>query len=187
MASERQIAANRANSRKSAGPKSRAGKARATQNAYRHGLAAPAPVDANWIEKVEILASEIVDSTAGLFDFAQACSIAHAELEVQRVRATIEAIIAQIFAGGDHDDRRAALAISKNTAAAPPPLEEGTEQLAEAVRRALPTLRALDRYARRAIARRDIVITTCLESKGLDGTQIGRTNPILCKEIKGRL
>jgi hypothetical protein len=82
MASERQIAANRANSRKSAGPKSRAGKARARQNADRHGLAARTPVDANWIEKVEILASEIVNSTAGLVDLAQAGLIASAELEV---------------------------------------------------------------------------------------------------------
>jgi len=178
VASERQIAANRANSRKSAGPKSRAGKARASQNAYRHGLAARRPVDASWIVKVEILAAEIVNSTAGLVDLGRARCIASAELEVQRVRATTEATIAQIFAGGDHDDQRAALAISKNTAAALPPLEEGTEQLAEAIRRALPIVRMLDRYERRAIARRDKVITTCLESKRLDGTQIGRTNPI---------
>ena len=82
------------------------------------------------------------------------------------------------FCRGDHDDQRAALAISKNTAAALPPLEEGTEQLAEAIQRALPIVRMLDRYERRAIARRDKVITTCLESKRLDGTQIGRTNQI---------
>jgi len=98
VASERQIAANRANSRKSAGPKSRAGKARASQNAYRHGLAARRPVDASWIVKVEILAAEIVNSTAGLVDLGRARCIAGAELEVQRVRATTEATIAQIFA-----------------------------------------------------------------------------------------
>ena len=160
MASERQIAANRANSRKSAGPKSRAGKARASQNACRHGLAARTPVDASWIEKVELLASEIVNSAAGLIDLERARWIASAELEVQRIRATITATIAQIFAGGDHDDRRPAFAISKTTAAAPPLLEEGIEQVAEAVRRALSTLRVLDRYERRAIARRDKVIKT---------------------------
>jgi len=38
MASERQIAANRRNARKSSGPHSGAGKKRASRNAYRHGL-----------------------------------------------------------------------------------------------------------------------------------------------------
>jgi hypothetical protein len=38
MASRRQIEANRRNARKSTGPKSRAGKRRACQNAIRHGL-----------------------------------------------------------------------------------------------------------------------------------------------------
>ena len=38
MASERQIAANRRNARKSTGPRSAAGKKRASRNAYRHGL-----------------------------------------------------------------------------------------------------------------------------------------------------
>jgi hypothetical protein len=38
MASERQIAANRRNARKSTGPRSCAGMKRASRNAYRHGL-----------------------------------------------------------------------------------------------------------------------------------------------------
>ena len=38
MASDRQIAANRRNARKSTGPRSGAGKKRARRNAYRHGL-----------------------------------------------------------------------------------------------------------------------------------------------------
>jgi hypothetical protein len=38
MASERQIAANRRNARKSTGPRSNAGMKRASRNAYRHGL-----------------------------------------------------------------------------------------------------------------------------------------------------
>ena len=40
MSSERQIAANRENSKKSTGPRSRRGKWRASRNAARHRLAA---------------------------------------------------------------------------------------------------------------------------------------------------
>jgi len=40
MTSERQIAANRLNGRKSRGPRTTAGKSTASRNAVRHGLAA---------------------------------------------------------------------------------------------------------------------------------------------------
>jgi hypothetical protein len=51
MTSDRQLAANRQNSRRSSGPRSAAGERRASRNALRHGLAAithraPAPTDA---------------------------------------------------------------------------------------------------------------------------------------------
>ena len=39
MASDRQIAANRKNAKKSTGPSSEAGKRRSAKNAFRHGLA----------------------------------------------------------------------------------------------------------------------------------------------------
>jgi hypothetical protein len=127
--------------------------------------------------KVEILAAEIVNSTAGLVDLGRARCIAGAELEVQRVRATTEATIAQIFAvvttmiKGLHSrsaktQRRHCRRWRRGPSNWP------------SIQRALPIVRMLDRYERRAIARRDKVITTCLESKRLDGTQIGRTNPI---------
>jgi hypothetical protein len=40
MASERQIAANRANAKRSTGPKTAAGKLRSSRNALKHGLSA---------------------------------------------------------------------------------------------------------------------------------------------------
>lgn len=45
MATEKQIAANRANAKRSTGPRTFAGKCRSAQNAYRHGLSGPLPDD----------------------------------------------------------------------------------------------------------------------------------------------
>jgi hypothetical protein len=56
MMSERQLRANRRNAQKSTGPKSRVGKKRAGQNAYRHGLGVGILPDPDWITKIEALA-----------------------------------------------------------------------------------------------------------------------------------
>ena len=45
MASEKQIAANRANAKRSTGPKTAAGRARSSRNAYRHGLSLELPLN----------------------------------------------------------------------------------------------------------------------------------------------
>jgi hypothetical protein len=42
MASEKQIAASRANAKRSTGPKTAAGRLKSSRNAYRHGLLCPA-------------------------------------------------------------------------------------------------------------------------------------------------
>jgi hypothetical protein len=44
MATEKQIAANRANAKRSTGPKTAAGRARSSRNAYRHGLSLELPL-----------------------------------------------------------------------------------------------------------------------------------------------
>ena len=45
MTSAAKIAANRRNARRSTGPRSAAGKARARHNRFRHGLVTPASLD----------------------------------------------------------------------------------------------------------------------------------------------
>jgi hypothetical protein len=55
MASEKQIAANRANAMRSTGPKPAAGKLRSSRNAFRHGLSRPLPSDPATSAKIDRL------------------------------------------------------------------------------------------------------------------------------------
>jgi hypothetical protein len=50
MASEKQISANRANAKKSTGPRTMAGRAKSSRNAYRHGLSVPMHPDPQTLE-----------------------------------------------------------------------------------------------------------------------------------------
>jgi hypothetical protein len=149
MASERQLTANRRNDQKSTGPKSRAGKRRASQNAFRHGLSAGNLLDADWIKKIEALAKKIVDSRGGQIDLEQARSVAHAQLEVLRARSISTAVVAQILAGCDHNDWTPSA--DREQFAVPP---EGPDQTAEPIGRALSALELLARYESHAAARR---------------------------------
>ena len=97
MATERQIAANRANALRSTGPKTAAGKKRSSQNALRHGL--------SLLQSAEITqsAGELARVCADLekagegaspiyFDFACAC------LAIRRVRQVQTKLMADDFA-----------------------------------------------------------------------------------------
>jgi len=86
MTSQRKITANRRNSRNSCGPRTAAGKARASRNAHRHGLAAIThrlPVPSGEIEQ---LARAICGNDKDPAPFAQAISIAENELALRAVR-----------------------------------------------------------------------------------------------------
>ena len=94
MASERQIAANRANALKSTGPRTAAGRAKSSRNAYRHGLSRPMAPDSE-AGRVESLARTIVDEAAGeeqpeaarQDQLEAARALAAAQLELKRIRA----------------------------------------------------------------------------------------------------
>jgi hypothetical protein len=60
--SARKLRANRANSLRSTGPKSAAGRARSAQNARRHGLGTPVLSDPALSAEVEIMAQRIAGS-----------------------------------------------------------------------------------------------------------------------------
>ena len=159
MTTERQIAANRANAKRSSGPKSRAGKARASQNAYRHGLAACMTMDADRVSAVAALAREIQASMRGQIDRAGALAIAQAELEVLRVRAVVSALVAEMMNGFAKHRRATGSQGSENQAAQrQEPAEKPGSTAGDLAR-----LKGLDRYLRRAHAKRDRAVRLALE------------------------
>jgi hypothetical protein len=96
MATEKQIAANRANALRSTGPKTAAGKERSSQNALRHGLSLPHTAEAAQRagEMAHLFASldrAGEDTLPTYFDFASAL------LTIQRIRQVQTGLMA-----GDH-------------------------------------------------------------------------------------
>jgi hypothetical protein len=86
MTTEKQIAANRANARRSTGPRTVAGKLRSGQNAYRHGLSVPLPDDIATIAATDVIAGAVENCFANETD-AETFSQAQMELlRISRVR-----------------------------------------------------------------------------------------------------
>jgi hypothetical protein len=89
MATERQIAANRRNAAKSAGPSSKAGKRRASRNSFQHGLSRPAALgssDQDWIERFARAATKGLRTVVTL-ELARSAARAHLDLlRIRKVR-----------------------------------------------------------------------------------------------------
>jgi hypothetical protein len=175
VASERQVAANRANAAKSTGPRSLAGKRRASSNAYRHGLSVSVGASAALAPQLEKRARKIAGSTDDALTLEAAREIAQAERDLARVRQAKIAVIEQARAVGpadlprdsvSHVDEVLKVTIPPPTATESEPGEPSPtmpshdlDRSAQIIRRALPQLRRLERYERRAVARRDRAVS----------------------------
>jgi hypothetical protein len=170
MASERQIAANRRNARKSTGPRSGAGKKRASRNAHRHGLTLSITSAAAYAKQLDKLARQIAGDTEDSILLERARAIAQSELDLARVRRAKVALIERASAFGELDPPRLTMiqmirlvnALGQGGLIVPKVIDASAtmpshepERSAEAVRRVLPELRKLNHYERRAVARRD--------------------------------
>jgi hypothetical protein len=174
MATERQIAANRLNARKSTGPRSSAAKKRASRNAFRYGLTVSLTSSAVFAKRLDELARKIAGDSKNEIIFQHARAAAQAELDLARVRQVKIALIERVSALGALDAPQVFGSSAKEeirylksvlSGRAPPAIPEyidplatmptqEPERTAEAIRRALPELRKLDRYESGAVARR---------------------------------
>jgi len=80
MTSEKKIAANRTNARKSSGPRTASGRGRVSRNALRHGLAAMKYLDPMLSQDIELMAKAICAGEPNPLLFEQALVMAENEL-----------------------------------------------------------------------------------------------------------
>ena len=182
MATERQIAANRRNARRSTGPRSAAGRKRSSRNSLRHGLAAGVATTAERLNHIERLARKIAGASADVVTLGNARTLAEAAFEIAQIRRVKVALISRVvtFGGFETPDALETVALQvkqllrsiKRGELAPPNRAEipampatDPERTTEAIRRALPELIKLDRYERRAAVRRARALRSFLEWK----------------------
>ena len=98
MATEKQIAANRANAQKRTGPKTAAGRLKSSRNALRHGLSVPLSLSMT-TAKADALARVLASDQADVDQLAAATEVAHAQMELLRIRAIRAEMTAQVDLG----------------------------------------------------------------------------------------
>jgi hypothetical protein len=129
MPSERKIAANRSNAKKSTGPRSKAGRQASRRNALRHGLAIDIRTDPAYHDDIEQLAKMMSGASGRQNVSDSARDAAEAVLDLFRIRKIRASLFETIYFADT---------------AAPDRLTELNDKLAK-----------LERYERRAFSRRN--------------------------------
>ena len=167
MTTDRRLRANRANARRSTGPTSRSGKARAAQNARRHGLSLDILADPALGQGVEDIAQRIAREAQrpDLIDLAR--RIAEAHVDVQRIRQF------------RHERLQGAVTAAHcgHQSAAPRALP--AHELAMSLEPLTNELKRIDRYTRRALSRRKFAVRdfATAQSRGAGGLKACAATP----------
>jgi hypothetical protein len=96
MATEKQIAANRANAKRSTGPKTKSGRRASSRNALRHGLSCPSAMDQSISIDVDNLTRTLVHEEANDDQRAAARHVARAQMDLSRVRLVRATLMASL-------------------------------------------------------------------------------------------
>jgi hypothetical protein len=104
VATNKQIAANRANAQKSTGPKTATGRLKSSRNAFRHGLSLPLSPGAETSAQERALVQVLVADPANYKQLLAATELAQAQVELLRIRG----VRAELMAAFDlaSDDRQ---------------------------------------------------------------------------------
>jgi hypothetical protein len=185
VATERQIAANRANAARSTGPRSAAGKKRSAQNSFRYGLTIKSS-DAGFLKEADKRAVLIGGEDMDAIEYDLARNAAEAQMDLERVKETTVALIHRVFIKGSltppqhfstkKEERKYFNAMRRSimghvhTPPAPILIDPSDtmpksqdEREAEATRRMLPELLKLSTYEKRFAGRRDRAIKKLVE------------------------
>jgi hypothetical protein len=179
MTTPRQRETNRINAKASTGPKTLAGKARASKNALRHGLNVPLELEPRYAPEIDRLALQLAGEKASPERVALARRIAEAQIDLRRVREYRLTLVRQAYDMAPHEARRKQEQILFNFALGmlrsgqydpsaeldeqidrfvnPKPMT-GPEKLVAALMELSAKLVRLDRYERRALSRRKFAI-----------------------------
>ena len=87
MATEEQFKANRANAKRSTGPKTAAGKLKSSRNAFRHGLSASVPLEPATLVKIDSIARVVAGEQTTEIRLTSAADFASAQMELFRIGA----------------------------------------------------------------------------------------------------
>jgi hypothetical protein len=128
--SDRKIAANRENAKKSTGPQSESGQRRSRRNARRHGLAIDVGSDPSFRADIEMLAKVVSSSWEGHDVEELSREGATAEIDLLRIRKIRAALFNTLFEGKQEIGLHEHTALNKS-------------------------LSKLERYERRAFSRRN--------------------------------
>jgi hypothetical protein len=175
MSSAKQIEANRRNAQKSKGPRTAAGKARASCNSRKHALSTISRNNPLFAPRIECIARAICPETANSGLWEQALIIGECATVLGCVQAERIALIEQLLGGTTARISAAEGARLEAPQCKPAPLRDELEAMGLAAR----DLNRLERYERRALSgasappRLSWRSTTCCDPRGTQTLRSG--------------